>query len=253
MIDAIRAEWIKLRTVTIHWVIGIIAVAFPFIVTVLTAYFRGDGSDFSTGGLMEVLVGTTTFGSLLMSVLAATAVTSEFGSNTIRPTLAAIPRRGRVVASKALVITVLAVVLQALTLTVTWFVASAVANGRGSDVALSRAPLGYAPLAGEVVLAGLLALTGLGVGLLLRSTTGAVAALVLWPLLVESLLGGLLGLITDNEQIVSWMPYRAGFQLTSLDEFHFEGPSRVGGGLLFAGFALLVTALGTWQFHRRDA
>ena len=40
MILAIRSEWLKLRTVRVHFVLLIIAVAFPVIVTVLVSHLR---------------------------------------------------------------------------------------------------------------------------------------------------------------------------------------------------------------------
>lgn len=43
MINLLHAEWIKLRTVTMNWVLGIIAGAFPLAVTLLTAYFNEIG------------------------------------------------------------------------------------------------------------------------------------------------------------------------------------------------------------------
>ena len=42
MIDAIRSEWIKVSTIRVTWILAIVAVAFPLVVTVLTAIFSED-------------------------------------------------------------------------------------------------------------------------------------------------------------------------------------------------------------------
>ena len=78
MTRLLRAEWIKLRTVTMNWVLGIIAGAFPLAVTLLTAYFNGDSSEFGTSDLASVLGGTTVVCALLCGVIAAASITSEY-------------------------------------------------------------------------------------------------------------------------------------------------------------------------------
>ena len=44
MILTIRSEWLKLRTVRVHFVLLILAVAFPVVVTVLVCLF-GDNPE----------------------------------------------------------------------------------------------------------------------------------------------------------------------------------------------------------------
>ena len=101
VIDAIRSEWIKVSTVTVTWVLAIIAVAFPLVVTILTTAFADefwDGEDLA--GLVGGLVIVT---SMLLGVVATIAVTNEFAHNTIRPTFAAMPDRLRPLLAKPIV------------------------------------------------------------------------------------------------------------------------------------------------------
>jgi hypothetical protein len=42
VIAALQAEWIKVRTVRVHWVLVIIAVAFPTLVAALVGMFNPD-------------------------------------------------------------------------------------------------------------------------------------------------------------------------------------------------------------------
>jgi hypothetical protein len=88
--------------------------------------------------------------------------------------------------------------------------------------------------------------------MIMRSTPVAVAVLILWPLLAEGLIGGLLTLITDNDATAEWMPLRAAFNLLAIDSFGL-GPSRVQAGLYFTGFSLTLAAIGAWRVARTDA
>lgn len=251
MIDLLRSELIKLRTVVMHWVLIVIAFAFPLVITLLTAFFNGDDVGYDARQLVEVLTGSSFLAVLLIGVTAAASVTGEFGFGTIRPTFTATPRRERVVVAKAVVLVGVALLVQLLVVAVGWLVGSQIAEGRGATIDLGSVDAGINAIVGTIVLAVLMALVGLGLGLLVRSTPAAVAALILWPLLVENLLGGLLGLIVDDQGIAAWMPFRAGFGIASLETF--EGPSRLVGGIYFAAVALGLVALGAWSVRRRDA
>jgi ABC-2 type transport system permease protein len=251
VIALVRSESIKLRTVVMHWVLLIIAIAFPLVITLLTAFFNGDDPSWDSRSVIEVLSGTAFVSVLLIGVTAAASITGEFGFGTIRPTFTATPKRTRVVAAKALVVLCVALAVQIVVVTVGTFAGATIAEGRGANIDLGSVPAGYTTLIGSVVLAALMAVMGLGLGLIIRSTPAVVAALILWPLLVENLLGGLLGLIFDNSSVAAWMPFRAGFGMATLEPF--EGPSRLIAGLYFGAVALVVLALGTWSVNRRDA
>lgn len=248
----VKSEWIKLRTVTMNWVLTIIALVFPIAIALLTAFFRGDDVDpIDARQLLEVILNTAFIPVLLITVVAATSITSEFGFGTIRPTFTATPRRSHVVIAKAIVAVLFAVAVQAVVLLVAVLGGTAVANGRGADIRLSNVPTAVPALAGLIVLTVLMSLAGLGVGLLVRSTPAAIAALIIWPLFAEALVGGLISLFVKNGRVLQWMPFRAGFQLSSLEIF--DGPSRVVGGVYFGAVALALCALGTWTIQRRDA
>jgi ABC-2 type transport system permease protein len=251
VIALVRSESIKLRTVVMHWVLLTIALAFPLVVTLLTAFFNGDDDGWSARQLVEVLSGTSFLAVLLIGVTAAASVTGEFGFGTIRPTFTATPKRANVIAAKALVLVAAALAVQTAVVVIGSLVGTLIAEGRGATVDLGSVDAGINTLIGSIVLAGLMAVMGLGLGLLVRSTPAAVAALILWPLLVENLLGGLLGLIFDNTNVASWMPFRAGFSMATLEPF--DGPSRLVAGIYFGAVAVALLALGTWSVNRRDA
>lgn len=259
MINVLRSEWIKLRTVRMNWVLGIIAVAFPLIVTLLTAYFRGDDTgplNFLTADdLASVLTGTAVVSALLWGVIAAASITSEFGFGTIRPTFAAIPRRGKVVVAKAIVAVATSVTFGAIVMAIGWFAGSTIANSRGADVRLADSPTAVPAMVGLVALCALMSLVGYALGMITRSTPTAISVLIVWPLIAEGLVGALIGLIVSNQNVNRWMPFQAGIRMAIVGggEEGGGGPSRLTGGLYFAGVSLAITALGAWTVNRRDA
>lgn len=255
MTNLLRSEWIKLRTVRMNWVLGTIATVFPLVVTLLTAYFRGDDRGFdqlNARDLTGVLTGTTVVCALLCGVIAAASITSEFGFGTIRPTFAASPRRLRVLVAKGVVVVLTTTTIGAVVIGVGWFAGSAIASGRGATIDLGSADTAVPAMVGAVVLVALMSLAGYGLGLLMRSTPAAVSTLIVWPLIAEGLVGGLLGLITSDKHLAEWMPFQAGLRLVFVDRFA-EGPSRLAGGALFAAVALVLVALGSALVNRRDA
>jgi ABC-2 type transport system permease protein len=221
------------------------------LVTLLTAFFRGD-EHLTTDELLETLTGTSFVTVLLVGVVSAASITSEFGFGTIRPTFAASPRRLRVVLAKALVQVEFGLSVQLGVVVVGVLAGTAIAEGQGSIIDVAGSPNGIPALAGTVALAGMMALVGLGVGMIVRNTPAAVAVLILWPLLVEGLVGGLLTLAFGSSTPLRWLPFRAGFRIAQLN-FVDDGPSRLVSGLYFGAVAVGLVALGAWLVNRRDA
>ncbi|MEI8238248.1 MAG: ABC transporter permease [Actinomycetota bacterium] len=254
MIRALRSEWIKMRTLAMNWVLTIVAIVFPLVITLITALVRGKDAEFDMRNLLDVLTGTSRVSVLLLMVVAAVTITNEYAYGTIRPTFAAMPKRGHVMAAKAVLVVIYAMVVQALVVLVGVGAGAAIARSKGATMELSSVPTATPALVGAVLLAGLSALLGLGVGMLLRSTPLSVTLLIIWPLIVETLIGGLLVLITKNEHLLDWLPFRAGFQMSTIDTIGIlGGPSRLVGGIYFGLVALGVALLGALTVQRRDA
>lgn len=254
MINVLRSEWIKLRTVRMNWILGIIAFAFPLIVTLLTAFFSGDDFDFTARTLLEVLAGTVIVTTLLCGVITAASITSEFGFGTIRPTFAAVPRRIKVIVGKGIVGVASSMVLVMLIVAIGAGLGRPLAEGQGASIDFGEVPTAVPALVGAVVLAGLMSLAGYGLGLLTRSTPAAISILIVWPLIAEGLIGGLISVITGWHNVFEWMPFNAGIRMVFVNTADDPGgPSRVISGLYFGGVVALLTAVGAFAVNRRDA
>jgi len=245
MIEALRSEWIKFSTLRSNWVMVVIAVAFPLVIVGLTAAFSASppsGSD-----LAELIAGTGVVSALLLGALAILSITAEYGHNTIRPTFAALPDRWRALGAKPIAHIGLTAAAMAGIVVIGWLLGSSIAEDEQAlDGEATRIIL-----VGIVLLAIGLTLLGFGLGSLLRSTPLAICVLLLWPLLVEGLLAGLLTVI-GWDGALRWLPYQAGFEM--INRFPDDDSlGRVGGGLWFFAWVVAIMALGLWRSHRRDA
>ena len=253
MINVLRSEWIKLRTVRMNWVLGTIALAFPLLVTLLTAHFGGDDEGVDAKSLVELLTGTSVVTTLLCGVIAAASITGEFGFGTIRPTFAAVPHRLRVIVAKGLVVCLVSMVLLAIIVLIGILVGRPLAEAQGAIIAFDAYPGIVPALLGTVLLAVLMSLAGFGLGLVTRSTPAAISILIVWPLIAEGLIGSLIGVITGWGNVHEWMPFNAGIRLVFVEYDDVTGPTRIVSGLYFGGVALLLAAIGAWAVNRRDA
>lgn len=252
MINLLHAEWIKLRSLVMNLVLGIIAVVFPLLVTLITAGVNGDRASFGTRQLVELLTGSSFVTVLLVGVIAAAAITSEFGFGTIRPAFAATPRRTRVLVAKGIMVVFAAMVIETFVVVVGLVAGISLATSQGATIDLGSEPTAVPALVGVIVLAGLAALVGYGLGMLLRSTPVAVVVFILWPLLAEGLIGALLAVITGSDGVTNWLPFQSGFRIALL-EFDKAGPTRLVSGLYFGAVGAALAIFGAWTVNRRDA
>lgn len=245
MIDALRSEWIKVSTVSVTWVLAIIAVAFPVVVTVLTTVLADeiwDGQELA--GLVSGLVIVT---SMLLGVVATIAVTNEFAHNTIRPTFAAMPDRLRPLLAKPIVQVAITFVLTVVTVTACWIL-GVVLSGDSPDLGTGTA---LPAVVGVVLLAVGLTLLGYGLGLLIRNSPAAICILLLWPLIAEGLIAGLFS-AAGADGAVKFLPYAAGFNM-ALTEPDPDALGRVAGGLYFFAWVIVIAVVGIVSARRRDA
>jgi ABC-2 type transport system permease protein len=245
VIDAIRSEWIKVSTVTVTWVLAMVAVAFPLVVTILTTALADstwDGEDLA--GLVSGLVIVT---SMLLGVVATIAVTNEFAHNTIRPTFAAMPDRLRPLLAKPIVQVGITSVLTVVTVGACWLLGAAL-SGDSPDLGEGTA---LPSLVGVVLLAVGLTLLGFGLGLLIRNSPAAICVLLLWPLIAEGLIAGLLSVI-GADGAVKFLPYSAGFNMALTDPDP-DALGRVAGGVYFFAWVVVIGVLGIVTARSRDA
>jgi ABC-2 type transport system permease protein len=244
-----RSEWIKLRTVRMNLVLVIVGVAIPFVICGLTAVLSD--STRSREDILGFTTGASVLTALIIGVIGAVSITGEFTHNTIRPTFAATPQRMRVLIGKAIVLIIGAAVVTGVVVFGSFALTAGISEAR--DLVVGGTFNATPALVGTVVFAMLVTLFGFGIGMVVRNQPTAISLLLLWPLLVEGLIGAMLA-IAGVDNPFRWLPYNAGLQLAAPTTGQgSDSLGRVAGGLIFAAFVAVITVIGSVITARRDA
>jgi ABC-2 type transport system permease protein len=248
----LRSEWIKfwsVRSTTWSTVsLFLLGAGLTTLVCATSAEWLASGQadeaagSFVTWGMMFAQIGAIVLGTL--------TVTSEYGTGQIRATLAATPRRGAVLAAKAVV------------LCSTLFVvgtATAVAGFVGGNWFLEREGIGLA-FSDEGVLRAMLGsglyLAGLGlfaaaVGLLVRHTAAALSVVLALVFVV----GNMVMLLPDawGEWTTKLMPGNAGSGVAQVVAFNPLLLDPWAGFAVFCAEVAVLVAVAWTAFTHRDA
>jgi ABC-2 type transport system permease protein len=179
--DALTFEWTKLRAVPSNFWTLLTASAVTVGTTAVVAQATGSGPALPPGGAITPL--TTSFlayaeyAVIPVSILAVLVFTSEYSTGLIRTTFTAVPRRLAVLAAKAAVTGGAALVAGEVLAFITFFLTQAIMAGHHRGLSLSSPGAARAVLAAGLLLA-VGALTGLGLGAIIRHTAGAIAATI---------------------------------------------------------------------------
>jgi ABC-2 type transport system permease protein len=248
MLNLMKSEFIKLRTLRSTLVATFILIAFPVVITVLNAFFLTQPSPTF---MIEILT-TTGFVSMLMSgVLGVFAIAQEYSQGTIRITFASTPLRMKVYVAKALVLSLWVAISVAVLEIVGLGIASFALKRRGFDFGVmfkQSSDSAWQVLFAFSAVCVLFALIGFALGALLRNSPGAISTLILVPLLVEGILVGLLSAVFKID-ISRKVPFTAALNSVSINP---DGSrwSLVG---YFGIWCLGLSILAALFMKRRDA
>jgi ABC-2 type transport system permease protein len=206
----IRSEFTKLRSVrSTYWTIAamvIVSVGFAAIAGFAIANNLHnnpvnkagmDATQASLGGFFEL-------GQLIIAVLGALTITSEYSTGMIRTSLTAMPRRGTIYAAKLLVFGTVTLVVSLITSFIAFFVGQAAMSGSGVSAslfhsvtipanAIQNGPGGNVTFSGSIVISPgtvltaiigtalfvtVVALIAFGLGAIIRHTAGAITSAI---------------------------------------------------------------------------
>jgi len=213
-----------------------------------TAFFNV--RDVDDRVVSSVLLGSGSLSVLLFGIIGVLAITQEYSQGTIRLTLAANPRRIWVYAAKGIVLALLSGGLTAFIILVGNTAGEAILDSRGAVGKLSNGDMGQAYLA-LIAMSVLVSLLGMAIGTLTRNPPSAVTVLVLWPLLIESLLAGLLTEVI-SEEAYKWLPFQRGLNALLLEDRDMDF-GRWGSVGYFGLWILAVSLFALARFKRHDA
>lgn len=272
MIDALRYEVTRLRTIrSTYWILGV-AFAFQLLLSVLIAWNLPETGPLSGGDntfAILVTVGASLgfaplFIAYVIGLLGVFSMGHEYRHGMIRATLTALPSRTSVMLAKILTTAVLSLVAALVCVGIAALSALVFGVGMPTFEGLRDITLG------TVLFTTMFSLSGLAFATLTRNQTAAVAMLLLIPSLVEGLVKAVVLAIkaaSDDPsgrgglvEVLRFLPYDAGGQMytrvslgDALQLFGVVPFGAVGGGLVMAVFVVVLLVLGTVAFVRRDA
>lgn len=211
-------------------------------------------ADVKSGAVSTSLFGLL-LGQLIIIVLGALVITSEYSTGMIRTSLTSMPRRGTVFAAKAVVFGLIALVVGLITSFLAFFTGQLILSSQQVN-----ATLGGPNVLRQVIGGGLfLAVCGLlsfGIGAILRHTAGAIASgiglmFVLWILsqFLPSPPSGWFG----QADIDKWIPFNAGSVIWNTQGSGVNPFSPWVGFAVFCGYAAVALIIGLTLFRKRDA
>ena len=256
ILRSVRAEWIKLWTLRSTWITSFIAIALTVLFGAGLAAAFGQSEQYQDTAKESITAGLN-FGQIVVAVLGALIITGEYSSGQIRSSLAASPRRGRLLVSKAVVLTIVAFILGSVSVFLSWAISKPFLGEHAGSLTDSH-------YAGHIWGSGLvfvgIALMALGIGFLLRSTAGTITVIVSILFIISTPLQVAAGKWEWINKIIGCLPSTVSeavsdpFQRTT--EWGGQGAQFLTHGqaiAVFAAWALIPLIAAWFVFSRRDA
>jgi ABC-2 type transport system permease protein len=184
-----------------------------------------------------------TSAALFAALIGVMAITSEFRHGTIRPTFVVTPHRSRVISAKVLASLLMGVLFGFAAIGLSFGIGYAILASRDIPLTLSTSDILWLVF-GTPVLTAAWAALGVGFGALVRNQVFAVIGLIIWAMIIDNLLRGL-------------VPSVGGYTPVGASAAIIADPSEyvlsaAAGGLLLLGYVTVLVAAGGLLVARRD-
>ena len=256
----LRSEFTKIRSVrSTYWTLVMLVLAS---IGWSVAFCAGEAAHWAQLAAQDragfdptqsSILGLALLGQLVIAVLGALAITSEYSTGMIRTSLTVMPRRGVLYGAKASVFATVTLCIAVPASFLSFFVGQTLLTSTHTGAALSEPNVLRAVIAAAlyVTLSGLFAF---GLGAILRNTAGAITAAYGFLFLVPQLAKALPN--TWYADVVRWLPggdviaeiTSTGRQQISVNLFSAWGELAV-----FGAYTAVLLIAGALLFRHRDA
>ena len=258
ILRAIRSEWTKIWSLRSTWLTSFLIVAITVLFSAGVTIGFGRIEGYEDMARYNITVGAT-FGQIVVAVLAALVITGEYSSGQIRSSLAAVPRRGRLLWAKALVTSLIAFLLGSLSTFLSWAISAPFLGEHAGSLTDSHY-LGFIWGTGLAYVG--IALMTLGLGFLLRSTAGSITVVTVLLFVINLPLQFMaqqwdwarkvMGVLPNTVSTAVSDPFQLSQQWGSADDLRlFLQHSQA--VLVFAAWAIIPVLVGWFFFAKRDA
>ncbi|HEX2706315.1 MAG TPA: ABC transporter permease subunit [Candidatus Lustribacter sp.] len=261
---AVRSELRKFFTTRMWWgmAIGVFLAGglFALLFALLAGSTAGGGAgssalpDLSDPQMVStVYTGGLSVGYLLTLAVGVLTIGSEYRHKTISSTFLSTPHRARVMGAKVISLLVIGAFYGLVSLTGSFGVGATVIAIKGFSPAPDGGQL-VRTMGLSLLVLGLWALIGLGVGILIPNQIVAILVAVGAAWIVEPLAGLALSFVSWGAKVVPYLPSQATSamveQVSQSDTVRLL--SWWGGALVLTGYAAVMAVVGTWLTLRRD-
>jgi ABC-2 type transport system permease protein len=254
----LRSEFTKIRSVrSTYWTLLALLVVSIGIGAAISAgtaasWSHTSPSDRATFDATQASVaGLFYLGELVIVVLAALVLTSEYSTGMIRTSLTAMPRRITVYVAKAVVFAAVAVVVSLVAAFISFFLGQALLASTHHNATLSQ-PHVLRAIIGSALYVALCGLFSFAAGSILRHTAATISTVIgvlfVLPILVQLLPN------SWNQDMERWVPSTAGGAISATvggQDPHQFAPW--GQFAVFAVYTAVLLVIGGVMFLRRDA
>ena len=256
--NVLRSEWTKLRSVrSTYWTLITAAALTVGLSAIICAVFVAQYSHLKQSDIASFDAASTSLtggilAQLAIAVLGVLVITGEYANGMIRTTIAAVPQRLHVLASKVVVFSALTFSVMLASCLAAFFIGQAILSGKHLGVSLDQ-PRVLRTVVGTALYLTVLGLLALGIGALLRKTAGAICAVV-GILFVAPVLAGFLP--SSLAGVEKFLPSTAGTAIINSTSAPTNGVDSLGpwiGMAVFVAYAVVALVAAGYFLQRRDA
>ncbi|MET8001308.1 ABC transporter permease subunit [Nonomuraea glycinis] len=256
--SVLASEWLKIRSVrsshlTVSISLGGILLGLGLAWMAVDMYDHATPAQKPGARLAELEEVVLMVPQLCMGVLGVLAMTSEYATGFIRTTLTAVPKRWPVMAGKSVVVGAIALFTGSAVIFATYFVCRALIGDRFGGLYqipfTDKLPL----LTALALTVPVFALLGVGLGSILRTTSGSIVVLVGAVYVVPIIVGNLPQPWSDllGSVMIGALPHEITRDTTTNTVYGSLLPPVAAAAVLVT-YALLPLLAGTWLLCRRD-
>lgn len=253
--DVLRSEWTKARTVpSTLWTLvatAVLGIGVGALIAALSAHHFAKLSATNQALWDPTSISDSGFAlaQLAIGILGVMLITSEYSTRAIATSLAAVPRRGRFLAAKAVVVAAMVLIAGEVMAFAAFFIGQAMISGHAPTASLGGPNVLRAVIGGGLYLA-LIGLLGLALGTILRHAAGAIAVMVALLFVLPGVAAALPASIQHTVQ--EYWPTQAGPQVANVVRTAHTLSAWAGFGLMCA-FVGILSLVAFFVLNRRDA
>lgn len=271
LITATRAEFAKVFTVQMWWVLLVVLVGYvAFTAGLLAGVFGGLGDKLAASGgnvpqIPEAMLPAVVYsiassiGYVFPVIFGTLATTTEFRHQTLTPTFLAQPHRGTVLGAKLVSMGVMGALYGIAALVASVGVGAAILAATGHSTELDNPDI-WALIARVVLAMALWAIIGVGLGALIPSQVAAIVIVLAFTQFIEPILRIVAASWEWTAGIGQFLPGAASDSLVGASIYatmgaaspHAQSLNWWQGGIVMLAMAILAAGIGYFTSWRKD-